>query len=178
VKTLAYCCHTHQRSVRQAAGVQPLTCPPLCSDHFSPDWLAGYDFLYFKLHGHHNGTPYGRSTWFGDGETPAITAGQLRAADLRGATVFVATCYAYDGVMVHSLLHAGARAVIGSPGQQLAHPSALFGADLFGQAVRLALQCGFQPRAAFNLARLRLKTQRPTPAVEHALEFTFFGGIQ
>ena len=127
----AYCAWSMRESVRQAAGVAPMTCPPVSALEFEPGWLRGHDFVYFKLHGL-RGQPF----WYGDEYQTAVTASQLRSADLAGAVVFVANCHLEGSAMLAALLEAGAKAVIGGPGANYALKYGVNGADLLGLWLR------------------------------------------
>lgn len=85
---LAYCAKSYEKGVKRAAGVVPLTCPPLRSAAITPRLLEGYDFLYFDLHGEP-----GRDWWQGDFALRALTAEQIREARLGGAIVFSPACF-------------------------------------------------------------------------------------
>lgn len=87
-----------------ATGQLPLTSPPVTASSF--DGLSG-DLVYVCLHGV-AGQPY----WYGDDMVTAVTAKQVRASDLSGATVYLAGCFG-RGPMSDALLAAGAAYVVG-----------------------------------------------------------------
>jgi hypothetical protein len=156
MKIFAYCAQSFESATRKAAGVQPLTCPPLHAEAFKPKMLSGHDFLYFDLHGCPGGT-----YWMGDYGIPAVEADTVRRADLRGAVVFATNCYLADegSPMLDALLDAGARFVIGGDGQNWAGRTAnLLGAGLLGWWVRRLMQLGLTPLDALALAKVRLMT--------------------
>ena len=165
VQTFAYCDRSFIESVTKAAAVFPCTTPPFNTDTIHPAWFEGQDFLYFKLHG----LP-GQSSWYSNNLTTAITARQIRRLDLRGTTVFVANCYLWHSdtpggpagraPMLHALLGAGARAVVGGSGINYARARSVYGADVLGQAFRQLIGLGFSPRAAFRLGMLRVRLHR------------------
>lgn len=181
MKTFALCCKSFRRSVWRAAGVVPLTSPPVTMGTFRARKLEGYDFLYFKLHGL-PGQPY----WYGDRFLcTVLSAEQLRQADLSGAVVFVANCHLYSfeggeyvqGPMLRALLDAGARAVVGGPGTNYAARVRVFGADLLGMVFRLALGTGrVKPAEALSVAKARLRQCRQDKVMRDTLEFEVFRG--
>lgn len=61
MRTFAYCAESFFDVTRRAAGVNPLTCPPLTAEDFNPAWLNQFDLLYFDLHGE-----LGQNYWTGD----------------------------------------------------------------------------------------------------------------
>jgi len=169
--TFAYCAASFERSVRRAAGTQPLTCPPASMETFDAGELAGRDFIYFKLHGL-PGEPY----WYGDDWQTALCREQLQVADLSGAVVFVANCNLPQSPMLTALLDAGPVAVIGGPGQNYARSRRVDGADLLGLYVRRVLSFGFGARDALAVAMLRLKLKRRDKATRDTLAFRIYGG--
>lgn len=186
MRTFAYCAHSFKKSVRQAAGVSPLLSPPVTLDAFEPHWLLGYDFLYFKLHG----LP-GQEYWYGDKWTTALSADVIRQVDLTGTIVFVANCHLYEdepgkqgkklasknfpGPMLTALLAAGARYVVGGPGENYAKREKVYGADLLGMSFRLLCQLGISPKRAFTIARthIRVKPHKDL-ATRDSLDFRIF----
>jgi hypothetical protein len=139
--------------------------------------VEGYDLLYFKLHG-----AAGQAFWYGDNWLTAIGADQLRQADLDGAGVFVTNCHLYEVVdglnepseMLKALLFAGARFVVGGPGANWALTKRVFGADLLGMLFRGALQRGYRPDAALEVAKKKLRKGRQDRYMRDTLEFTMF----
>jgi len=173
MRVLAVCARSFFNSVRRAAGVYPLVCPPRDLAFFAQPGIfeyndAGqpYDFLYFKLHGLPS-QPF----WYGDGWVTAVSAEQLKAADLRGKVVFVANCWLPESPMLAALLAAGARAVIGGSGPNYAGAAGVTGADLLGAWIRLGLTGGLSISRAFSLARVRVSLGVRTKANKDALTF-------
>lgn len=190
MRTFAYCAASFEKSVAKAAGVKPYLSPPLTMTEFDPFSLEGYDLLYFKLHG----LP-GQPFWYGDNWTTAISAEQIRTTNLHNAVVFVANCNLWlskpgdprkNAPILLALLQAGARAVIGGPGENYAKADQLFGADQLGRHFCRALRFGFTPSGAFKLAhtqfevQVRIKfrskktTNRERMALKDTLEFRIF----
>lgn len=151
--------------------------PPLNRETFKPEMIEGFDFLYVKLHG----LP-GQSFWYGDNWVTAMDADQLRAADLKGTGVFVANCYLFESVggraipgkMLGALLDAGARFVVGGPGQNWALKSRVFGADLLGMIFRIGLQRGWGAPTALGAAKHRMSTGKQNHYIRDTLEFKLF----
>lgn len=181
MKVLAYCAASFEESVIRAAGVKPLLSPPINLARFDPRWLTGYEFLYFKLHGLPS-----EQFWYGDKWQTALSADQLRQANLTGAVVFVANCHLYQlspvdptitypGPMLTALLAAGAYAVAGGPGINYARSSTVHGADRLGLHFRRWLERGFPPKLAFSLAKAQLRAKLiKDEATRDALAFHIF----
>lgn len=177
MKTLAYCAASFEKSVRKAAGVQPILSPPVDLELITPAQFEGFDFIYFKFHGL-PGQPY----WYGDYWTTAISADQVRKMDLDGTAVFAACCHLYQGKpghykpgpMLTALLSAGARAVVGGPGINYARAEAVHGSDLLGLVFRRMLAFGFSLDTAFNVARIALRTRKQDQATNDTLAFRIF----
>lgn len=182
MKTLAYCAASFEQSVKKAAGVQPILSPPMTMQQFDPSTLEGYDFIYFKLHG----MP-AEKYWYGDSWITAISASQIKEANLSGSTVFVANCHLFHqfisqdeitSPMLYALLQAGAKAVVGGPGRNYASSYHVAGADKLGRAFRRFLQLKFPPDTALTLAQAQLAILKTvlhnlTPAESLALDDTF-----
>ena len=181
MRTFAYCAESYSESVRRAAAVAALTCPPWSADTFHSSWLDGFNFYYFKLHG----APC-CSTWFGDAWQPAITQDHIINADLAGAIIFCACCNLVDdernltqsaAPMLHAMFHAGAIAVVAGAGANYAAAQALKGADVLGMSFRRGLQAGLPARQAYILARGYLQMRHalhPTFATADTLGFRLF----
>jgi hypothetical protein len=150
MKIFAFCSASFAPSVRRAAGVEPVTCPPLTLDLLPPHFLDGYDFYYFKLHGLKD-QPY----WYGDNWVTAIDVEHISKAKMNGSIVFVANCFLPESQMLWSLLKAGCRWVVGGAGKNYARPNTVDGADTLGKAFRQALSWGMTPKGAFRLAKVR-----------------------
>lgn len=169
MRVFAFCAASFVNSVRRAAGVEPLTCPPTTLETFDVGTLAERDLIYFKLHGL-PGEPY----WYGDGWVTALSAEQIQRADLSGAVVFVANCFLPESPMLEALLSAGASVVIGGPGENYAAPDAVQGADLLGLTVRRCLQVGLNPKTALVIARRLLRWHKQDMATRDALAFQLY----
>jgi hypothetical protein len=180
MRTLAICAAGFEKSVRKAAGVQPLLSPPLLLATFQPQTLEGYDFIYFKLHGLAN-QPY----WYGDHWGTAMSAEQISQADLSGAVVFVANCHLYEidpvtrrprpGPMLDALLSARAGAILGGPGENYGRLRGVHGADALGRTFRRCLGLHVSPQTAFKIAKARLRLNpRKDAATRDALQFRLF----
>lgn len=154
MKTFAFCCASFAEVTERAAGVTPLTSPPVDAGTFNPTWLEGYDLLWFDLHGQP-----GAGWWMGDDRLIAVTAGQIRDANLGGAIVFALNCYLADegSPMLDALLDAGARYVIGGDGRNWAGQRALHGAAILGMRFVEGLREGQDPLRALALAKRRVR---------------------
>lgn len=157
MKVLAYCCQSYARSVRKAAGVDPITCPPLDANTIDVSRFEGYDLLYLDLHGRPDDT-----AWYGDDRSVAMTAGQVRQIDLSGTVVFAANCYLGDenAPMMSALLDAGAKSVIAAPGKNYGGKKNLTGASRLGQWLRIMLSVGTEIDTALESAKRIVKAQR------------------
>lgn len=168
MRVLAYCGASFEEATRRAAGVKPLTCPPLTAARFDPRQLNGYDFLYFDLHGDPGGEEWyeikesdGPLALLTPERVPALTAAQIRQARLDGAVVFATCCYLADedSPMLDALLEAGAAYVIGGDGKNWAAAKRPSGASYLGEQFRHWLERGYDPLKALTYAKrlLRLK---------------------
>jgi hypothetical protein len=171
MRVFAYCGKAFEDATRRAAGVVPVTCPPMEdaghpldaaprseAARFDPAWLEGQDFIYFDLHG----AP-GRAYWYGDDGMIALTARTIRSAHLDGTVVFTASCYLGDesSPMLDALLAAGARCVIGGIGQNWGPGRGpLYGAPLLGLWVRRLVGIGLEPGRALAVAKVRMRLGR------------------
>lgn len=157
MRIFAYCCKSFEEATRKAAGVIPVTSPPVIAYVFEPQWLENRDFIWFDLHGA-PGLPH----WYGDDGLMALTAETLRCADLGGAVVFATNCHLADegSPTLDALLEAGARYVIGGDGKNWGSDErTLFGANLLGMWVRWLLATGADPVWALRIAKGRLRLQ-------------------
>lgn len=133
--------------------MEPVTFPPMTYDRFRPEMLEpGRDeamspgggavsdrrsrprLLYLKFHGLPD-QPY----LYGDEWATAISATQIRGADLAGVVVYAPTCWLPQTPVLTALLEAGAEAVIAGYGSNFAYSRgrhALGGADLLGWFLR------------------------------------------
>jgi hypothetical protein len=150
VKIFAYCCQSFRDATRRAAGVIPLTSPPVDAATFGVWQLEGNDFIWFDLHGEP-----GLRWWLGDNWIVALTAAQVREVDLGGAVVFAVNCYLADedSPMLEALLDAGARYVVGGTGRNWAGQRTLFGAGLLGMRFLYLMSQGRDPLHSLALAK-------------------------
>jgi hypothetical protein len=173
MRVFAYCAASFEEATRKAAGVQPLTCPPVSAGSFDPAWLEGdrkgrpYDLLYFDLHG----TP-GSVSWRGDDRIEALTALQISRARLGEPVVFATNCFLADerSPMMEALLDAGARLVIAGDGENWGpRGRSLYGAPLLGMWLRRWMQVRVSPLRALALAKRSVRLRGV--AVEDTLAF-------
>ena len=157
MRTFACCAASFAEATQKAAGVRPVTSPPLRAGMFDARWLEGWDFLYFDLHGQ-PGQPF----WMGDDGIIALTAELVQEANLGGAVVFAASCYLgdEDSPMLEALLEAGASYVVGGEGPNLAGQRSVMGASLLGLWFRRWLAIGLGPVTALQLAKARVQWRR------------------
>ncbi len=149
MKTIAFCAESFKEAAQQAAGVNPMTSPPVEQMTFDPRSLSGFDFVYIDLHGE-PGQPF----LYGD-IGAACSAGQLRECDLRGAIVLALTCYLGDdnSPVLDALLGAGAQYVIGGGGENYSNTRSIGGADILALVLRRMLQIGVEPLRALTIAK-------------------------
>lgn len=150
MQIFAYCCKSFASSVKKAAGVVPITCPPVTATSLNMLQLENRRLLYFDLHGEP-----GEDCWLGDDGFVALTASQLRSLDLRGTIVFAVTCYLADegSPMLDALLDAGAEYVIGGDGKNWAGAKTIFGASLLGLWFRRLLFLNVSSLRALAIAK-------------------------
>lgn len=171
IRVFAYCAETFIDSVRKAAGVEPVTCPPWDAATFDIAQLEGHDLLYFDFHG----LP-GAAYFFEEIErgsmgmaerVKALTAAQIESADLSGAVVFALSCYLGDenSPMLDALLSAGASYVVGGEGKNWAATKRITGANRLGLYFRKSLERGKSPLEALTRAK-RLLSLTISPARE------------
>lgn len=166
METLAYCSLSLARIVRLAAGVEPLTCPPLTAKTFDAGQLAGRAFIYINLHGLAD-QPF----WYGDGWITALSAAQLHSANLKGATIFAANCHLFpNSPMLHALQASRPAAIVGGAGPNFTGRQRLKGADRLGRLFHTFRTIAIPPKRAFAMARLALRTYRRDKATQDALE--------
>ena len=171
MKVFAYCTESARRAVRAATGTEPLTSPPINSGRFDPLALEGHDLLYFRLHG-----KPASAAWYGDDDIVALLPFQLWPVDLGGAVAIVANCYGAQSPMVRALYDAGARAVIGGSGENLAAAQKVIGTDLLVQWVIRMMRLGANVRRALKVARLRLWLTGWRASDRDAARFSLLGG--
>jgi hypothetical protein len=156
MRTFAYTTPSQRWAVTRAAGVDPLTSPPITTDDFSTRLLTHHDLLYFSLHGLPN-----QPTWYGDHNTPALsthafTGPDGEPLDLSRAIVFVATCYFTDSPFLPAILACRPRALIAGTGPNYARGETLTGAHLLGYYLRQALDLHLPPAFALATAKRRI----------------------
>lgn len=155
MNVVAYCAAEFVIATREAAGVEPMTCPPLTSDLIDPTVFAGRDLIFLDLHGNPDDQRLAGSYGLF-----ALEAGQIRSVDLHGAVVFASTCYLGDenSPVLAALLDSGAKCVAAGAGKNFspAH-GASYGAALLGLWFRRGLERGLSPDAALNLAKRRVQ---------------------
>lgn len=158
VRVFAYCAASYAGATAKAAGVRPLTSPPLTADGFDPAWLAGYDLLYLALHGNP-----GEFCLYGDNYEVALRAEQVRQARLGGAGVFAASCFMGDAAspMRAAFLAAGAAWVLAGAGPNFSGYTTPAGAALLGLWVRRLLTWHVPLPQAVRLAKERLLLDLP-----------------
>jgi len=155
MRTFAYCAASFEDITRKAADVSPLCSPPTSVYNFDLALLENQDVLFFDLHG----LP-GESFWLGDDHVLAMTATELRKADLTSAVVFALNCYLADSnaPMLDTLLDAGARYVVGGDGKNWAGKKReIMGAGLLGLWFRRLLAWGVPPLRALAWAKQRVR---------------------
>lgn len=181
MRTFAYCCQSFEKTTRRAAGVKPLTCPPVDAGEFDPQRLEGpepgtpWDLIYLDLHGQS-----GDTAWYGDDWLPALTEEQVRSVDLGGAVVFAINCYLADddSPMMDALLDAGAQYVIGGPGLNYGGVSSMIGASMMGSLFRRFYGLYKDPLKALGLAKVAIRAHGAmsnalgSPRIEEADEDT------
>lgn len=190
MQVFAYCAKTFAPAMAKVAGTVPVTCPPWSTTSFMLEWLVGHDLIFFDLHG----LP-GLDHWFEQVTSPmlglpnrivALTAAQIRQADLGGAGVFCLNCYlaGQGSPMLEALLDAGAGYVVGGEGLNWGGTKRLMGADVLGYWFRLALERGREPARALELAKYMVKVdlakykalgrERALEAAKDTLQFKLY----
>lgn len=170
MRTFAYCAASFAKNVRRVAGVVPLTCPPVSLETFDSEVLEGHGLLYFKLHGL-PGQPY----WYGDKLLTAISAEQIRQADLSNTGVFVANCYtSRESPMFQALRVAGARWIVSGGGENYASSQTIAGVDLLGLYFRRLLGMGLGATRAFKWAKWRLRHKKLDKKTKDTLCFKLY----
>lgn len=169
MSTLAYCALSFQRSVALAAGVPPLTSPPLTAGLIHHTWLEGHRLIYLKLHGQPD-TPY----WYGDRWTTALHPDTINQANLTTTTVFAAACYPNPSPMLTALTHAGATVICGT-GPAWAKADQIHGADALGHLFTRLINLRLPPSTALRLSQLILSQRaKRDHALADALTFQLY----
>lgn len=171
MKVLAYCTLPSKKVVAEAAGVEPVTSPPLTIQDFDPAQLSGADIVYFRLHG----LRLIPGRMFGESETGDLVAAigqeQIEQADLSGAIVILANCYGAESPMVESFYKAGAATVIAGSGQNYASKERVTGVDLLARWIIGGLREGLALHLAIATAKARLALSAFRYASRDTLEF-------
>jgi hypothetical protein len=109
--------------------------------------------LYIHLHGK-RGDPF----LYGE-VGPACTADQIRKCDLSGAVVMALSCYLGEAnsLMLAAFLDAGARYVIGAPGENYSGTYSVIDADVLARDLRRWLSIGTEPLQALRLAKISVR---------------------
>ena len=151
MRVKAFCAQSFRLSVHKAAGVPPITSPPVDLPSFRSSILAPCNLLYLKLHG----LPH-QGFWYGDNWVTACSRYQVAKCHLQGAVVFAANCFLPESPMLAALFEAGASAVIAGSGPNYGGRTTLLSADIIGAGFRRGLSAGLSPGAALNLAKAAL----------------------
>lgn len=157
LNVFAFCAQSQRWAVAQAAGVEPLTCPPMTLAHFHPGILANRDLLYFGLHGIED-QPF----WYGNDFTTAMDVNAFDGLDLSDTVVFVAGCHFTHTPFLDAIQACNPRFVVGGEGPNYTRGHSLVGPHLLGYLFVRSLNCGLTPRSALALAKagLRVRTRR------------------
>jgi len=155
MNVFAYCAADFTLATREAAGVEPVTCPPLTMDNLDPRMLSGHDVIYLDLHGE----PLS-DRLAGSNGLFALSAAQIRSVALDGAIVFAANCFTgdADSPIKSALLDSGAKCVVAGAGKNYSPANgATYGAALLGKTFINLIARGLSPQTALNLAKNRVK---------------------
>lgn len=157
---LAYVAKEWERAGRLAVGrwAELLTCPPLNAASFGPMKLEGRKVLYFKLHGLLSQPFWYAAHGVSIGDT-ALSATQILRADLGGALVVAANCFARGGPMEAALLEAGASAVFGDHDEAYGRAHSLRETDLLCKLLIDRLKRGWQAMDALRGARIEYEAK-------------------
>ncbi len=170
VKVISLSTATGAEATQRASGVMPYTFPPLDMNKFDPKWLEGAELLYVHLHGMPD-QPY----WYGDKMVTALSAEQVKQANLKNVVVFVANCFGAGSRMVDALLAAGCSAVVAGPGKNYTVEDQVRGADRLGNEFVRAYEQKHDAGFALSFAKDRLRLLSLVSAWERdALEFQLY----
>lgn len=163
---IAYCAKTFAQTCQIVTGTAPITCPPVTAGELDTRRLEA-GFLFIKLHGLPD-QPY----WYGDHWITALSALDIVQVDLSHTVVFVANCFFPESPMLPALRAAGPRLIIGGGGVNWARAGQLAGPDYLALAIRRLLALGVPGRAAFAIARMKLRLHRSQDlTIVDALQF-------
>lgn len=173
MRVLAYCSAGFADATARATGVYPLLSPPLSAATIHPVMLRGYDLLWFDFHGRD-----AAAQWDNNDGMVAITAEQIRRAELLGCTVFTTACWAgeRDSPMLHAFLAAGARYVVAGAGPNWSGAQRVSGAARLGRWLRIGMGWGLGTPAALGVARTMLRMTSNTEPTKDSLRFEIFSG--
>ena len=166
MKVFAYCDREFAWIVERAAGVAPLTSPPLATYDFgrfrNNQAIDGYDLLYLDFH-------YQGGECLGDG---ALCVPTILEADMRSAVVFTGACNIEVGPILPAFLASGA-AVVGGTGTNYEYSKKLQGAHLLGMWFRRFYSVWPNVSVALNMAKARVFMGRGggSIAAQDALKF-------
>lgn len=175
MRVFAYCTLTAVDAVRRATGVEPHTSPPYTPETIWPELLAGYDLLYFRLHG----MPAFPGWWFGEdrgGAHLALTASKVPDLHLAGATVVIGSCYGDESEFVKAFKAAGAAAVIAGGGTNYAWAKRVAGTDKLVQGIIRHMERGDDAKAALARAKRSMVATAWRRADRDAMRFRIVGG--
>lgn len=176
MRVVAVCTKPSIEAVRKAAGVEPISCPPIKAETWDYPGYASEiqraDIIYFRLHG----LPMIPTRWFGEDDDnaliPALRLEQIQGWQLSAApVVIVANCYGAESPMAQAFYTIGARAVIVGGGPNYAGTEDVYGADLLAHFLIIGLKAGNEPAKALQMAKLRLLPGVLHLADRDALEF-------
>lgn len=175
MRTIAYCAEPFATQVKRAAGVIPMTSPPVTASNLNTSMFDGAEFIYFDLHG-----KPGSNAWYNAIGCPAILAEQIKRMNLAGTIVFATNCYLADNnsPMLDALLVAGARYVVAGDGKNYVNDRRIDGAELLGQWLRRLCAIGLDPLRALSLSKIRVRLSgtlnRNALTVSDTLKFRAF----
>ena len=158
LNVFAYCCASQRSAVSKAAGVEPLTSPPMHFEAFDARLLENRDLLYFALHGLPD-QPY----WYGDDYLTALSVDTFHGLNLRQCTVFVANCHFTASPFLPAIRACRPRAIIAGSGENYARSASLVGPHLLGYYLRVGLQAGLPPTLSLAAAKLRMQSHNQPP---------------
>lgn len=169
MKVFAYCAKEFENATRKAAGVKPLTCPPV-DMHSIAGKMEWVDLIYLDLHG-----DPGHDYLVGSYGNMAVTADDFRELDLRGVTIFATTCYLADvgNPVLDAMLDAGALVVAGE-GPNYAGKLRPAWAVQLGAWFRIWLSLGLSVGKSLALAKLRVRMNSDSKETRDTLEFKIY----
>lgn len=159
MKVVAYASEMYAEALKRAAGVTPITSPPVTGYSVNVKEFEGAGVLIFMLHGE-----LGDPVWRGEGRQTigpitlrpeALRVDQLRGLDLQGTVILLGNCWSGNGPDVFRpvLFEAGASAIIAGEGANYSERSS--GQAGFPQLVRWFLS--YYPRHSVRTALLLSK---------------------